>query len=365
MQRPSLAALDGMVVLGNTLPRWALAAAVAVGALFLLVLLRRFFRQRYERMAATAEVEFLETAFRVAQRTTVLFLLTVSLAAGLSTLSLTDRQLAVVTTVAILAFCWQAGLWMTTALTAWLERRRLQVVPGHPGAGSSLDIIGFIGRAVIWVIVLLLTLDNAGVNITTLVAGLGIGGVAVALAVQTTLGDLLASLSIAFDKPFVIGDFLIVGDFMGSVEAIGIKSTRLRSLTGEQLILSNADLLASRIRNYQSLRERRVVFTVPVSPDTSRDQIRKLVAKIRSFIEKHKDLRFDRCHFAKIGTSSLDLEAVYYVLGADFNKHMDLQQAINLDILEALESEAIEVAYPRQKVLVASGRNAGNDLLNG
>ncbi len=205
---------------------------------------------------------------------------------------------------------------------------------------------------VIAAVLLLLTLDNLGINITTLVAGLGIGGVAIALAVQNILGDLFASLSITFDKPFVLGDFLVVDNYMGSVEAIGIKTTRLRSLTGEQIVLSNADLLGSRVRNYQSLKERRVEFGFSVAPTTPRQKAGELPARVRAVIEQQREVRFDRCHFAAIGASSLDYVAVYFVRNPDFNIYMDIQQAINLGILQALEEAKVELAFPRQQLVV-------------
>ncbi len=173
---------------------------------------------------------------------------------------------------------------------------------------------------------LLLALDNLGVDVTALVAGLGVGGIAVALAVQSILGDLFASLSIVLDKPFVIGDFIIVGDLLGTVENVGIKTTRVRSLSGEQLIFSNADLLNSRIRNYGRMYERRVVFTVGVTYDTPRH-------KLEDF--------------------SLDFETVYYVQDPAYNLYMDIQQAINLELYQRFADEGIEFAYPTQTLFLA------------
>jgi small-conductance mechanosensitive channel len=203
--------------------------------------------------------------------------------------------------------------------------------------------------------VLLLTLDNLGVDITALVAGLGIGGIAVALALQNVLGDLLASLSIALDQPFVIGDFLIVGEHLGTVEYIGIKSTRLRSLTGEQIVMSNADLLSSRLRNYGRMYERRVVFTLGVTYETPRDKLREIAPLLRGIVEAQEGVRFDRAHFAKYGPYSLDFEVVYHVLSADFGRYMDAQQAINFRIHEAFEALGVQFAYPTQTLWFAGG----------
>lgn len=338
--------------LGNTVLRWGVAGLVALAAVLLLVFVRRVVRSRYEQMRNTERVELLEVPFRIAQRTTFLFILVVAVAAGLATLDLDDTRRTAVATAAIIALCWQMGLWLSAALVAWLDHRRTHVLAENRAAAGSLNIIAFVGRMLIWVVVLLLTLDNLGINITALIAGLGIGGIAIALAVQNILGDLFASLSITFDKPFVVGDFLIVGEFMGTVENIGIKSTRLRSLTGEQIVMSNADLLSSRVRNYQRMRERRIVFALGVTYETPRERLQRIPDLVRKIIEAQEQVRFDRCHFARFGASSLDFETVYFVLTADFNRYMDIQQAVNFAIHAAFEQEQIEFAYPTQRLLL-------------
>jgi len=198
----------------------------------------------------------------------------------------------------------------------------------------------------------LLILDNFGVNITGLVAGLGIGGIAVALAVQNILGDLLASLSIVLDKPFVIGDFIVVDSLSGTIEHIGLKTTRIRSLNGEQLIFSNNDLLKSRIRNFKRMSERRVVFHLGVVYQTSLEQLKIIKKIVAEIIEKRQKVRFDRVHFKEYSSSSLIYEVVYYVSSPDFNVYMDIQETINLEILQRFQEEKIEFAYPTQTLYV-------------
>lgn len=349
--------------LGNSLLRWGVAALVAIVGIVLLLFIRRVVRSRYRHMRNTEKVELLEIPFSIVQRTTFLFMLVIAVAAGLSTLELDDTRRTAVATAAIVAFCWQMGLWLSAALVAWLEHRRTHVLAENRAAAGSLNIIAFIGRILIWAVVLLLTLDNLGINVTALIAGLGIGGIAVALAAQNILGDLFASLSITFDKPFIVGDFLVVGDFMGTVENIGIKSTRLRSLTGEQIVMSNADLLSSRVRNFQRMRERRIVFTVGVAYETPRAKLQQIPATVRTIIEGQQGVRFDRCHFAKFGAFSLDFETVYFVLSADFNQYMDIQQAVNFAIHAAFEQEQIEFAYPTQKLFLDGQIGPAPDLL--
>jgi small-conductance mechanosensitive channel len=206
---------------------------------------------------------------------------------------------------------------------------------------------------VVWAAVLLVLLDNLGVNITTLIAGLGVGGIAVALAAQNVLGDLFSSLSIVLDKPFVVGDFIVIGEFMGSVEHVGLKTTRLRSLSGEQVVFSNTDLLNSRIRNYGRMFERRVVSKIGVTYQTPAGKLRRIPTIIRDIVEAQDKVRFDRAHFQTFGDSALTFEFVYYVLTPEYNYYMDVQQSINLALFEQLAAEGVEFAYPTQTVFVS------------
>ncbi len=200
----------------------------------------------------------------------------------------------------------------------------------------------------VWILGFIFVLDNMGVNVTTLVSGIGIGGIAVAIAAQAVLGDAFSAFSIFMDKPFEIGDFIIIDDYMGSVENIGIKTTRVRSLSGELLIFANSDLTKSRIRNYQHLQTRRVVFTVKIQYQTPTEKVRKIPLLIKEIIDQMKDVRLDRVHFQSLGDFSLVYEIVYYVLSADYNLYMDRQQTINIAIMETLEKQAIRLAYPTQ-----------------
>ncbi len=210
---------------------------------------------------------------------------------------------------------------------------------------------------VVYSLILLLALQNAGIEVTSLIAGLGIGGIAVALALQNVLSDLFGSLTIILDKPFVVGDFIVVGSEMGTVENIGLKTTRVRSLSGEQLVFGNTDLLASRIRNFKRMSERRVVLSFGVVYDTSADQLESINAIVRGAITDQSDVRFDRCHFYRFGASSLDFEAVYYINSPDYNAHMDAQQAVLFAITRAFASGSIKFAFPTQTLYIVSGES--------
>jgi small-conductance mechanosensitive channel len=209
----------------------------------------------------------------------------------------------------------------------------------------------FAAGLVIWALAFLLALENLGAEIGPLLAGLGIGGIAVALAVQTVLGDLLASMSIALDKPFSVGDFLAIDAFMGTVEHIGVKSTRLRSLSGEQIVMSNADILRSRVRNFGRMQERRVAMMLGVTYDTPRDVLRAIPQALREIVNAQSQTRFDRCHFMAYGQSALQFELVFFVTNADFNVYADIQQATNLAILDRFDEMGVKFAFPTTRLI--------------
>jgi small-conductance mechanosensitive channel len=317
-----------------------------------LVTARRVVRRYYARLKATPRDELLEVPLQVLSRTTSISFFVWALYAGFQTLTYGPRLGQIANSIITISLFWQAGIWAVAAVGAWLDRKRRRSMEVDRAMVGSLGIIGFIVNVVIWSMVMLLTLDNLGVDITALIAGLGIGGIAVALAVQNILGDLFASLSITLDRPFVVGDFLIVGEFLGSVEYIGIKSTRLRSLSGEQIIMSNADLLGSRVRNFGRMAERRVVFTNNFPYETPIDQIEQIPGLIKRIIESQPDTRFDRSHFMKHGAAAFEFETVYYVLVPDFNKYADIQQAINLQLHREIEKMGVKFAIPVQRLLI-------------
>lgn len=207
-------------------------------------------------------------------------------------------------------------------------------------------------KLIVWVGAAIFFLDNIGLKISAVIAGLGIGGVAVALAAQTILKDLFSYFCILFDHPFKTGDFIIVGDFMGTIEHIGIKTTRIRSLGGEMLIFSNSDLTDSRLRNYKLMEKRRVVFKIGVVYDTSLSQVKEIPKILKNIITGINDTVFDRAHFFSFGDFSLIFEIVYYVVGGDYNKYMDIQQQINFAIKEEFEKRGLEFAFPTQTIFM-------------
>jgi len=217
-----------------------------------------------------------------------------------------------------------------------------------PTLVRSLDGMLWAIKFLIWALAIIILLDNLGYKVSTLIAGLGIGGIAVAIAAQALLKDFFSYFSIVFDHPFKIGDFIIIGDFMGTVEYIGIKTTRIRSLGGEQVVFSNTDLTDSRVRNYQLMEKRRVLFRLGVTYQASLSQLKEIPKIIEHIIKNTKDTAFDRAHFFSYGDFSLIFEVVYFVLSPDYNKYMDIQQEINFAIKEQFEKRGIDFAYPTQ-----------------
>jgi small-conductance mechanosensitive channel len=226
---------------------------------------------------------------------------------------------------------------------------------------TSTGVLRVVGMFVLCTIIVLFALDNLGVAVTPLLTGLGIGGIAIALAAQNILGDLFASFIIIFDKPFVVGDFIIVGDKMGTVEKIGIKTTRVRALSGEQLIFGNASLLGSTVQNFKRMNERRVLATYGVTYDTPADKLRELPAVIKAAVERHELARFDRCHFKQFGAFSLDFELVYWVKSPDFMAHTTIQHALNIELLERFTAMGVEFAFPTQVEIVRDYSRPGED----
>ena len=212
----------------------------------------------------------------------------------------------------------------------------------------SLNGILKVIRLIVWGLAIVFLLDNLGFKISAVIAGLGIGGVAVALAAQAILGDLFSYFAILFDRPFEIGDFIIIGEYLGTIEHIGIKTTRIRSLSGEQVVFSNTDLTSSRLRNYKRMGKRRVVFKLGVIYQTSLEQLKTIPGIIENIIKNVKDTTFDRAHFFSYGDFSLVFEVVYYVMSRDYNKYMDIQQEINFAIRKEFDKRGIEFAYPTQ-----------------
>ena len=290
------------------------------------------------------------------------FLALAAVLIGLGLLDLPERWNARVSHLWFIALAVQFGLWLTRAVAIALRRyhERSGAAAGAP-VGASATLLSWALRTLLWATVLLAVLSNLGINITAFVASLGVGGIAIALAVQNILGDLFASLSIAVDKPFEAGDFIGVGAIVGTVQYIGLKTTRIRSLSGEQIIISNTDLLKQVVQNYRRMEERRIVFRFGLDYDADVDRLEAVPGIVRGIIEGREKLRFDRAHLQGFGESRLEFEVVYIVKDPSYNVYMDEQQQINLQLMRALAEIGLRFALPARRLHIEAATAATPD----
>lgn len=340
--------------LGNSLRTWVYALLVGGSALVAFWAVQRVLLPRLLRVALKA-ANGLDGCDQAVERKTKAWLPAILAAyAGSLVLTLPPKVAAWAGAIALTVLLVQLALWADAGIGFWLKRYQ-KLHEGGDGAGNMSAVV-FVSRLVLYSVVALLALDNLpNVQVTSLIASLGVGGIAVALAVQNVLVDLLASLSIAFDQPFVVGDYIVVDNYSGTVEHVGLKTTRVRSLSGEQLIFSNNDLLKSRIRNYKRMQERRVAFTIGVTRETPYEKLERIPGMIKGIVEVQAQTRFERAHFASFGDFSLSFETVYYMLDPNYGLYMDTQQAINLALIKRLAEEGIELAYPTQTLHESKG----------
>ncbi len=341
------------MIFGNPLRDWVAAAAVAAGAFLVLLLIQLLVVKRLGAVAERTETAVDDFFIEIVRRTRRLLLLVVVVWLASLSLTWTGRVAVILRTAAVLAFLLQLSLWLLAAINFWVEHTRRKRLASDAASVTLIGAVGFAGKVVVWSLVLLVALDNLGVDVTTLVAGLGVGGIAVGLALQNILGDLFASVSIVLDKPFVIGETIQVGDLVGKVESIGLKTTHVRSLSGERLIFPNGDLLQSRIRNHARMGDRRVVLSFGVGYETPIEKVEAIPGIVRGIIEPLDQVRFDRAHFVRLGTAGLDFEAVWFVLSTDQSLHMDRQQQILFTLMRRLQEEGIELAAPARPVVLA------------
>lgn len=337
--------------LSNSVTEWLIAGIVAAAVWSGLLIVRRLIASRYKKYSTTQQRLPIRLLAYLAGNTKQFFFAVIALDAAQSGLTLPDSIQHLVSAVVLILLLVQIGLWAGGAVRFYVERKELERGADRAFAGS-LDIINFVARMLIWSLLVLVALDNFGVNITALLAGLGVGGVAVALALQNVLGDLFASLSIALDKPFVVGDRLVIDTFIGNVEHIGIKTTRLRSDSGEQIILSNADILKSRVRNFGRAQEQRSLTTIRVTYGTPVDKLRRIPELLEAIVRTQPNARFERCHLKTLGDSAVHFELSYFVQQPNLNPLLDLQQAVNLGIIEEFRRLGVDFDQPTQRVIV-------------
>ncbi len=340
--------------LGNSVETWlwALGAAIVLAFVFNFIL-KRLVRS-FARFAEKTESDFDDLVSALVEKTSVVLILLFSIYVATFFLEITQQVSAFRKSAVVICLFIQVGFWGCGFIDYYVSRKLAGIGPGAGASITHIKSLGFFAKVILWVILVILTVDNLGFDPTTIIAGLGVGGIAVALALQNVLGDLIASLSIILDKPFEVGDFIVIDNMSGDVEHIGLKTTRLRSLSGEQLVLSNNDLLQSRVKNYKRMDSRRILFSIGVVYETSYEDLVRIPGLIREIIDAETKARFGRAHFSGYGDFSLNYEIVYFVLSPLYDDYRDVQQNINLKIFKKFFDEGIEFAYPTQKVFLDS-----------
>lgn len=335
---------------------WIRIALVVAVTLVSYGLLRSVIAWVTKRLRGRAEVSANRLTVIVAQmlaHTSRLLILAFSLLIGLKVVELPARWENTLAHGWFIALAFQIALWADMAVRFWIESLIRDDKTRNP---VTTTLIGIMVRIVVWTIMLLSILANLGVNITALVASLGVGGIAIALAVQTLLSDVFASLSIGVDKPFEIGDFVVFGDVAGTIEHIGLKSTRIRALSGEQVVCSNADLLSQVVHNYKRMSTRRIVFQFGIAYGTPSDKARQVGQLLKRIIDGLDEAKFDRAHLLSFDESRMTYEVVYIMQTADYNRYMDIQQEINLALIDGLRELGVSFALPMRRVEFIGGR---------
>jgi small-conductance mechanosensitive channel len=337
--------------LNNTIRDWAVASIIIVVAIIILRLFQSIIIKRVKTLTAKTRTTLDDFVIRTIQSSVMPLLYLLAVYFGLHYLQLSAKVSSVIQVAVMFVTTFFILKIISSFITYAFQQALVKQEKSEHREKQSKGILLII-KIIIWAAGLLFLIDNLGYDITTLVAGLGIGGIAIALAAQTILGDLFSYLVIFFDKPFEVGDFIVFADKMGTVEYVGIKTTRIHTLSGEQFICSYTDLTNSSVHNYKRMEERRVVFNFGIIYNTAAPKLKTIPPLVKQVIETSGTTRFDRAHFKAFGNFSLDFEVVYYVLSADYNIYMDIQQNINLKIFELFEKENIEFAFPTQTLFL-------------
>jgi small-conductance mechanosensitive channel len=335
-----------LTLLGVTLMDWMVALVIFLLVLMVLTVVRRVLLTRLSKSERIARSDTASVFLDLLKYTQSYLLFAIAFYIASLFITLSDGLGNIVHLAVIALVLLQAGVWGSRLIAIFISRSISRREGTDLDNTAAINLLGLLARVVLWIIILLLILNNIkNFDISALVASLGISGIAVAFALQRILGDLFASFSIALDKPFVVGDFIVVGDKQGTVENIGLKSTRVRSLTGEQIIFSNSDLLASRIQNFKRMKERRVDLVLKLSVKTPYEKLAEIPKMLQAIIEDQPSVRFDRAHFSEIGDNFLKYEVVYYLLSPDYDLYMDAQQNVNLAVIRVFEREQVPFAF--------------------
>ncbi len=334
--------------LDNNLSDYLLAVSILIGGAIAIKIIRTVAFRSLKNWAARTDNIYDDAIIRILERNLVPITYIGIIYLAVDNLTLHPILARAIEVVTIIASTLLAIRLFTASVEYLIKIYWITYHRNNANIEQSIDALLPAIRVVVWLIGIIFLLDNLGFNISAVVASLGIGGVAIALASQGVLQDLFSYFSILLDRPFELGDFIIVGDYLGTVEYVGIKTTRLKSISGEEIIIANTDLTSSRIRNFKRMRQRRIVFKFGVVYDTSTEQLAKIPVLIEEIINDTENALCDRAHFSGYGEYSLDFEVVYFISSNDYNLYMDAQQKINLKVKSEFAKHQIEFAYPTQ-----------------
>jgi small-conductance mechanosensitive channel len=343
--------LSEQPLLGSPLLQWVLFLIFAAVFYIVFRIAVGIVTSRVKAFAEQTETPYDDYVVGVLERTRWYGLLGVAVFLAVYVAKLGEADNALRSLALVLVFL-QVGVWGNGLIKVILEKAFQAARVSEATAQTSAGVVRWFALVLLWGCIFLLILTAFNIEVTPLIAGLGVGGIAIGFALQQILGDIFCSVALVLDRPFEVGDFIILGDYMGSVEQIGIKTTRIRSLSGEQIIIPNSDLLGSRVRNYKRMQERRIVFGFGVLYSTPVDKLEQIPEMVKEVINginesgTDKKTRFDRAHFQAFGDSALQFEVVYYVLSPDFNLYMDIQQKINLGLMSRFQAFGIDMAFP-------------------
>ncbi|MEO6232738.1 MAG: mechanosensitive ion channel family protein [Ferruginibacter sp.] len=348
--------------LGNTTRDWLIAAGIVISIFTIAKIIRLVVIKKIQQVASKTESTLDDFVVSLIKVSGMPFIYILAIYLGSQYLTIPPKIDKIIH-IALAFVCVFFIIRIINAIIAYsFQQFRGSGDSASPQVKQATGIL-LIVKIITWFIGIIFLMGNLGYDITAIIAGLGVGGIAIALAAQAVLADLFSYLVIFFDKPFEIGDFIVIGDKSGVVEYVGLKTTRLKTLSGEQLIASNTDLTSSRVQNFKRMEKRRIVSVIGVTYETSAEKLKKIPGIIQHIIESTENITFDRVHFSTFGDFSLNFEMVYYVSSSDYVTYMNSQQQINLNIFEAFENEGIEFAYPTQKIFVAG--EAANIHSNG
>ncbi len=342
------------ILFGNPFNDWAIAIGIIVVSFSLIKILKGPVIKKLKKWSLKTVMTFDDFIVLAIEKTVIPFLYFAAIFGAFDYLTFNTRTTHIIQVTKLFIITYFILSLLNSAIQyfifSFLEKQENSDVKKKQ-ARSLIIIL----KGVVWILGFVFLVNNLGYNVTTIITGLGIGGIAIALAAQAVLGDFFSYFVIFFDRPFEIGDFIIVDDkIIGAIEYIGIKTTRIRAISGEQIVVHNKDLTDSRVHNYKKMLRRRVVFSIGVIYQTTAEQMKKIPGIIKSIIEATENATFDRSHFSAFGDFSMNFETVYYIESPDYNMYMDAQQKIYLEILQAFEKENIEFAYPTQTLFAAN-----------